>query len=171
MTLTMVCRLNTVDEFWTRADGKRVGYEVNGKLQTSDPGWHAPENIYALLAALPTDPDALLAEFRKTHETEGADQDYWIFKRFATTLSQNIVPPDLQAAIFRAIAKLPGVMVNESAVDADGRAVLSVSRVVEGWRDFEILLDPAIYAYRGSARPRSGITRSATRGRASKSSP
>lgn len=40
-------------------------------------------------------------------------------------------------------------MVNELAVDADGRAVPSVSRVVEGWRDFEILLDPATYAYRG----------------------
>ncbi|WP_329084960.1 MULTISPECIES: CU044_5270 family protein [unclassified Streptosporangium] len=141
--------LNTVEEFWTRADGKQVGYKVDGELQISDPGSRAPENTYALLAALPTDPDALLAEFRKFHEVEGVDQDDWLFERFAVTLSQNIVPPDLEAAIFRAIAELPGVTVNGSAVDADGRAVLSVSRVVEGWRDFEILLDPATYAYRG----------------------
>ncbi|MGW3365546.1 hypothetical protein ACWDOR_21695 [Streptosporangium canum] len=117
--------------------------------QASTAGWRTPENIYALLAALPTDPDALPAEFRKIHEIEGADQDDWTFERFAATLSRNIVPPDLQAAIFRAIAKLPGVMVNGSAVDADGRAVLSVSHIVEGWRHFEILLDPATYAYRG----------------------
>ncbi|MEV8634399.1 CU044_5270 family protein [Streptosporangium sp. NPDC051023] len=93
--------LNTVNEFWTRADGKRVGYKVNGRLQTSAPGGQAPENTYALPAALPTDPDALLAEFRKIHEIKGADQDDWIFERFAVTLSQNIVPPDLEVAIFR----------------------------------------------------------------------
>ncbi|MGW4425910.1 hypothetical protein [Streptosporangium sp. NPDC004631] len=84
--------LNTVDEFWTRADGKRVGYKVNGKLQTSAPGGHAPENLYALLVALPTDPDALLAEFREIHEIEGADQDDWIFERFATPCPRTSSP-------------------------------------------------------------------------------
>jgi hypothetical protein len=65
------------------------------------------------------------------------------------TLHQNIVPPAQEAAIFQAMAKLPGVKVDESAVDVEGRPALSVFRVIDGWRKLEILLDPATYAYRG----------------------
>lgn len=73
---------------------RRQAGRLQGERQSADlrPRMDAPENIYALLAALPTDPDALLAEFRKIHEIESADQDDWIFERFATSLSQNIVP-------------------------------------------------------------------------------
>ncbi|MEU4225941.1 CU044_5270 family protein [Nonomuraea sp. NPDC026600] len=140
---------NTVDEFWTRADGKRIGYMVGGKLMTTNPGVRSPENTYALLAALPTDPDKLLARFREINAVRGADQDDWVFQRFEVTLNQNIVPPAQEAAIFQAMAKLPGVKVDESAVDVEGRPALSVFRVIDGWRKFEILLDPATYAYRG----------------------
>ncbi|MGN9838399.1 CU044_5270 family protein [Nonomuraea sp. H19] len=138
-----------VHEFWARADGKRVAYKVNGKLMTSNPGERSPENTYAILVALPTDPDKLLARFRKIYSMRGADQDDWIFERFAVTLQANIVPPALEAAIFQAMTKIPSVKVNESAVDVEGRPALSVSRVVDGWRNFEILLDPATYAFRG----------------------
>lgn len=139
----------TVDEFWTRADGKRVGYMVRGKLMTTNPGVRSPENTYALVAALPTDPDKLLARFRKINAVRDKDPDGWVFQRFDVTLHQNIVPPAQEAAIFQAMAKLPGVKVDESAVDVEGRPALSVSRVMDGWRKFEILLDPATYAYRG----------------------
>ncbi|MEV0147926.1 MULTISPECIES: CU044_5270 family protein [unclassified Nonomuraea] len=138
-----------VDEFWIRADGKRVASKVDGKLVTSDPGGRTLENTYAMVAALPTDPDELLARFRKVPAMKGGDQDQWIFERFGVTLSQNIVPPAQEAAIFQAMAELPGVTVNESAVDVEGRAALSVSRVADGWRNVEILLDPQTYAYRG----------------------
>lgn len=140
---------STVEEFWTRADGKRVGYKVDGKLMTSNPGDQSPENNYAMLTALPTDPDELLARFREIHQVNAADQEDWIFERFEVTLHQNIVPPAQEAAIFQAMAKLPDVKVNESAVDIEGRPALSVSRVIDGWRNFEILLDPTTYAYRG----------------------
>ncbi|MFI7470012.1 CU044_5270 family protein [Nonomuraea sp. NPDC049646] len=136
------------DPWWTRADGKRVGYMVNGKLQTSNPGERMPENTYALLASLPTDPDALLAEYREFYQGVGPADDEWIFLRFAVTLSQNLVSPEHEAAIFRAMAKLPGVTVDETATDTEGRPALSVSQVAEGWRNVEILLDPVTYAYR-----------------------
>ncbi|MEV1247987.1 CU044_5270 family protein [Nonomuraea sp. NPDC050022] len=139
----------TVEEFWTRADGRRVGYKVGGKLMTTNPGERTPENTYAMVAALPTDPDKLLAKFRKIHAVPDADQDDWIFLRFAVTLNQNVPPPAQEAAIFKAMAKLSGVTVNESAVDDDGRPALSVSRVSEGWLKREVLLDPSTYAFRG----------------------
>ncbi|GAA3163105.1 CU044_5270 family protein [Nonomuraea roseoviolacea] len=138
-----------VSDFWTRADGRRVGYLVNGRLMTSNPGERTPENTYALLMALPTDPDALLAEFRKMHGTYTRIDDDYIFERFAVTLQQSIVPPAQEAAIYRALAKIPGVTVDESGTDADGRPALSVSRVADGWRKVEILLDPVTYASRG----------------------
>ncbi|MER6511505.1 CU044_5270 family protein [Nonomuraea sp. NPDC001636] len=147
---------DTVEPLWTRADGKRVGYLVNGKLQTSDPGERAPENTYALLASLPTDPDALLAEYRELYQGQVPADDEWIFLRFAVTLSQNLVSPEHEAAIFKAIAKLPGVTVDETATDTEGRPALSVSQVAEGWRKVEILLDPTTYAYR--ARRETAIT-------------
>ncbi|MEV6151258.1 CU044_5270 family protein [Nonomuraea sp. NPDC052129] len=140
---------STIKEFWTRADGKRVGYMTGGKLMTTNPGERTPENTYSMVAALPTDPDKLLAEFRKIHSVRGGDQDDWIFLRFAVTLGQNVPPPAQEAAIFKAMAKLPGVKVNESAVDNEGRAALSVSRVSDGWLNREVLLDPSTYAFRG----------------------
>ncbi|MFI7107373.1 CU044_5270 family protein [Nonomuraea sp. NPDC050227] len=146
----------TLEPLWTRADGKRVGYLVNGKLQTSDPGEREPENTYALLASLPTDPDALLAEYRELYQGQVPADDEWIFLRFAVTLSQNLVSPEHEAAIFKAIAKLPGVTVDETAADTEGRPALSVSQVAEGWRKVEILLDPTTYAYR--ARRETAIT-------------
>ncbi|WP_433512648.1 CU044_5270 family protein [Nonomuraea sp. CA-143628] len=138
-----------IREFWTRADGKRVGYMVRGKLMTTNPGERTPENTYSMVAALPTDPDRLLAKFRKIHAVRGGDQDDWIFLRLGVTLSQNIPPPAQEAAIFKAMAKIPGVTVNESAVDDEGRPALSVSRVSEKWLNREILLDPSTYAFRG----------------------
>ncbi|WP_157250289.1 CU044_5270 family protein [Nonomuraea typhae] len=104
--------------FWTRADGKRVGYLVGGKLQTNDPGGRTPENTYALLAALPTDPERLLARYREIYRAEGGDD--WLFQRIAVTLGQNLVPPEHEAAIFRALAKISGVRVDESATGPDG---------------------------------------------------
>ncbi|MBN6056786.1 CU044_5270 family protein, partial [Nonomuraea sp. RK-328] len=138
-----------VEDFWTRADGRRVGYMVNGKLMTTNPGMRTPENTYSLLVSLPTDPDALLAAFRKMHGKYTRVDDGYIFERFAVTLHQNIVPPAQEAAIYRAMAKIPGVKVDEAATDAEGRPALSVSRVADGWRNVEILLDPVTYAFRG----------------------
>ncbi|MEU7898172.1 hypothetical protein AB0B45_35590 [Nonomuraea sp. NPDC049152] len=133
-----------------------MGYLVDGELQTSNPGERTPENTYALLASLPTDPDALLATYRELYQDAGPIDDEWIFLRFAVTLSQNLVAPEHEAAIFRAIAKLPGVTVDETAIDTEGRPALSVSQVAEGRRKVEILLDPVTYAYR--ARRETAIT-------------
>ncbi|MCA2224411.1 CU044_5270 family protein [Nonomuraea aurantiaca] len=141
---------NTIEEFWTRADGRRVGYKVGGKLITTKPRKRTPENTYAMLATLPTDPDKLLARFRKINTMRAGDQDGWIFQRLGVTLSQNIAPPAQESAIFKAMAKLPGVTVNESAVDDEGRPTLSVSRVSDGWLKREVLLDPSTYAFRGA---------------------
>lgn len=91
---------------------------MNGELQTSKLGERTPENTYALLASLPTDPDALLAKYRELYHDEATD-DEWIFLRLAGTLSQNLVTPEHEAAIFRAIAKLPGVTVDETAIDTE----------------------------------------------------
>lgn len=55
-------------------------------------------------------------------------------------------PPRLQAAVFRAIARLDGVTLKRDA-DVAGRPAIAVGRVTDGYLFGEILLDPESYAY------------------------
>ncbi|GAA0913221.1 hypothetical protein [Nonomuraea longicatena] len=137
-----------VFEFWTRADGRRVGYLVNGKLTTSNPGAREPDNTYALLVALPTAPAKLLAAVRD-YRTPGQDPDDWLFRKLEEILRRNPVPPAHEVALFKALSLVRGATVDRSAVGLDGAPVLSVSRIADGWRRVEVLFDPRTHAYRG----------------------
>ncbi|MBB5083358.1 hypothetical protein HNR40_008861 [Nonomuraea endophytica] len=64
-------------------------------------------------------------------------------------LHNGVLPPDLEAATFRAFAKIPGITVDLAAVDGMGRPVVSISLVVEGYLKQETLLGRTTYAYRG----------------------
>ncbi|GAA3219610.1 hypothetical protein GCM10020216_029940 [Nonomuraea helvata] len=59
------------------------------------------------------------------------------------------MPPAQEAAVYRAMAKIPGVTVNPDAVDVDGRPAVAVARVEDGWVSHELLLDRSTYAYLG----------------------
>ncbi|MER6942756.1 CU044_5270 family protein [Nonomuraea sp. NPDC000554] len=145
----------TVTADWTRADGKVLANFEDGKLVTSPTGGAMPPNDYPTIASLPTDPDALLSWFRERTRRapwNSTQQDVETdnFRMLSGLLANNLVPPALEAAIYKAMAKIPGVTVNEGARDIEGRPALAVTRVIEGWLSSEILIDPITYTFRGT---------------------
>ncbi|TDD82166.1 hypothetical protein E1293_17105 [Actinomadura darangshiensis] len=137
---------------WKRADGKKVADLEDGKLRFAGTMPTTPPSDYATLAALPTDPSALLHWFYKEmgglgdNEEERYDVAYGML---GTMLRDNVLPPRTEAAAFRAIKQIPGVTLVKGRVDAAGRPALALGRLSEGWLHEELLLDPSTYAYLG----------------------
>ncbi|GAA4631254.1 hypothetical protein GCM10023196_059950 [Actinoallomurus vinaceus] len=144
-----------VDRLWIRSDGRKIAFYRNGRFTISQPitsqTGSMPPDGYAASAALPRDPDALLALVAKKvpHATEAERQDN-TFDILGGLLNKNaVLPPQLEATVYRALAKIPDVTLNREAVDVEGRPALAVSRVIEGWLRQEILLDRKTYALLG----------------------
>lgn len=127
-------------EVWRRGDGKQYATYRNGEVQTGD------EQVTSAVAArfepLPDDPAALL---RKV----GGGGDDMAFATLVTILRDSAHPAATEAAIFRAIKRIPGVTPVEGKVDITGRPAIALGRTVEGWLHEEVLLDPKTYAYLG----------------------
>ncbi|GGX70396.1 CU044_5270 family protein [Streptomyces hiroshimensis] len=84
---------------------------------------------YKWLAALPTDPGALHERIRKeTRPVRGQDFDQTVFDTFGTLLSRGVMPSRTEAALYKAAAKIPGVVEMPDAVDADGRHGVAIAR-------------------------------------------
>jgi hypothetical protein len=151
---------------WHRVDSGGIAVvDANGKLQVDEfddaerPPRGAPFDSYEQLAKLPTDPDALLRwAYAQAENVEGAGmtEDGDVYAIFNGVLAANVLPPDLEAGIFRALKRVPGVTV--SAVDVFGERVISLAQT-EGWLREELFLDPETYAYRGK---RGTVVRDAT---------
>lgn len=139
----------TVDRAWTRADGKVLVTIEGGKLVRSPTGGGMPPTNYATVAALPTDPDALLAWMYGHMGDPGEKRDVTAYRLLGSLLNNNLVPPAQEAAVYQAMAKIPGVTVNPDAVDVAGRPALAVGSVEDGWVGHEILLDRTTYTYLG----------------------
>jgi hypothetical protein len=152
-------------ERWSRADGGgHAGFDPRWKLTVEEvrlpgKGRRPVPGSYESVAALPAEPDALLRwVYEQARNTTGGGADdhgdaYLIFNH---TLRDSILPPALEAAIFRAMKRIPGVTVE--TVDVFGRPALALGLDTSDWLHEELLLDPETYAYRGE---RSTVTRDA----------
>ncbi|WP_433467789.1 CU044_5270 family protein [Spirillospora sp. CA-128828] len=145
-------RDTVVTREWKRADGTQVAGLEKGKLVFSGTMPTTPPSDYASLAALPTDPTALLRRIYKDMGGLGGTAEGRYSTAYAmlgAILRDNVLPPKTEAAVFRAIEQIPGVTLVKGRVDAAGRPALGLGRVAEGWLHEELLLDPATYAYLG----------------------
>jgi hypothetical protein len=114
-------------------------------------------------AAVPTDPDGLLAAiYRLVEDPECApilvgdtvqDRAFILIDGMLMTL----MPAEVRAALYQALAKIPGVTVVHGATDAAGRRGVAFARAaaIEGpgssdWLRVEIILDPDTYRYLGA---------------------
>jgi hypothetical protein len=143
---------------WGRVDGKGTAFlDEHGKLRfrpvpKPPTGRHArklpPEPwTYPTLTTLPTDPDALLRWVRRS--SGGSDWAAEAFDQFTAILRRGgLVPPKLEAAVFRAMKRLPGVKLVRNGTPAAGHATLAVGRT-NGSLYEEVLLDRKTFAYRG----------------------
>jgi hypothetical protein len=149
--------VNFVERTWWRADGRQVartqeGHYGDGKLRVES-GNQLWKHNYPVLAALPTDPTAL-DDWVAAHEfiggrkpTNAEERATALYQQYCAVLRNGVAPPKIEAAIYRAIARIPGVTLRKNTVDMAGRPAIAVGRIVEGYLSQEILVDPKTYAY------------------------
>ncbi|MFC6880634.1 MULTISPECIES: CU044_5270 family protein [Actinomadura] len=108
---------------------------------------------YRKLAAMPTEPGALLnsvyAKIPKSGKTaDPAARNAAAFQDLGRFLTEQVLPPKLAAAVYRAAAKIPGVLVVPDSVDAAGRHGVAVALVAYGERS-EWIFDRKTLSYLG----------------------
>ncbi|WP_166029341.1 CU044_5270 family protein [Streptomyces chilikensis] len=105
---------------------------------------------YDYLTQLPTDPDILLTKVYDETEGMGNSPDQQAFTTIGDLLGESYPPAELSAALFKAAAKIPGVVIVQDAVDAANRTGVAVARLDEtsGRRD-EWIFDPKNHDFLG----------------------
>lgn len=129
-------------QIWLSVDGSRPGLlRENGEELKLDaqgagtdraPSLNAP--TYRYLESLPTDPGALLKKIYDETKGAGPGPDQEAFVTIGDLLREQLAPPKVSAALYKAAAKIPGVTVVGDAVDAAGRHGIAVARTHEGER-------------------------------------
>ncbi|WP_030868532.1 CU044_5270 family protein [Streptomyces sp. NRRL S-37] len=147
-------RGRTTTTGWLRSSGKDA--VMPGQLipVTSaapvGPGLRYP--TYAWLASLPTDPDDLLELLRtRTVVEKGDSKDEAVFRTIGDLLGSVIMPPETASALYRAVARTPGVTWIPDAVDAAGRHGIGITHQASGSATRSVLIfDEKTLAYIGS---------------------
>jgi hypothetical protein len=114
-------------------------------------------------SAVPTDPDGLLAAVYQLVQYPACapipvgdtvqDRAFMLIDG----MLQTVQPPEVRAALYQALARIPGVTVAKGATDATGRTGVAFARAaaIEGpgssrWLRLEIILDPDTHRYLGA---------------------
>lgn len=156
---------------WTRFDGDEDAYVENGRLMLrhrpplAPSDQDTPMTSYAAMAALPTDPKAMLAYAdqqiagQKLAElfgssplglyAAGSTKPQLEFDYLAGLLwqSQNAAPPSAVAAVFRTMSTIPGITTQSNVPDDSGALTVAISANGGLTR---MLLDPKTYRVRGA---------------------
>ncbi|MFH9136055.1 CU044_5270 family protein [Streptomyces sp. NPDC017524] len=105
---------------------------------------------YDYLRTLPTDPDLLVKKVYDETEGMGNGPDQQAFSTIGDLLREQVVPPKLAAGLYRAAARIPGVVLVDDSVDAAGRHGVAIARTDEedGSRT-EWIFDRETYTYLG----------------------
>jgi hypothetical protein len=153
---------------WTRFDGNATAYwqgrhlvvstnspavikELKKMNKKGAPGtpFTSPEAAYEALASLPKNPHALLAAVGKVDEaaassniefTGGSLAGDYLMRLLWTAAGGVGGPPKAEAAVFQAMADLPGITVEQGITDIAGRQAIGVR---SGYK--QLLLDPVSY--------------------------
>ncbi|GAB6858340.1 hypothetical protein JCM13591A_24450 [Microbacterium xylanilyticum] len=96
-------------EVWTVPAGLPRGKD--GAPPEADRTWDHYRPFYA---EMPRDPAALLDWLRGRSGMAGKEADAWLVASLEDPASVNLMPPDLRAAFFRAIALIPGFEVEST---------------------------------------------------------
>jgi hypothetical protein len=108
-----------------------------------------PGKLYKYLAGLPTDPDALLARIRHDYRDNGRDvTTFGVIS--AIFENDHLIPPQTNAALYRALARIPGVQIKRDATDYAGRHGIGVVFARGSGTPRVIVLNPHDYRYMGN---------------------
>ncbi|GAA2318176.1 CU044_5270 family protein [Streptomyces violaceusniger] len=143
ITGTKVYKGNVQSDEWQPVTGKRDGLR---RLTALTPGGEldpsrkqdiamAPGTGYLTfrqLQALPTDPDALLRKLESGNGVVKSRLTETVFENVGAVLDQATLLPDLSAALYRAVAKLPDVRVVKNVKDGAGRTGIGLTYTNRG---------------------------------------
>ncbi|MFW6690108.1 CU044_5270 family protein [Streptomyces sp. MAR4 CNX-425] len=141
-------------ELWKSVDGSRPGLVRDPSLAGDvDGGPIAPDadtgQTYRDLEALPTDPEEMLAWLYGNKGGKGERPHYYAFKN--AFIVADVLPPEVSAALYRAVADIPGVELVKDAEDAVGRHGTAVGFVDErGASRVEMVFDPETWLLLGT---------------------
>ncbi|MGC5535613.1 CU044_5270 family protein [Streptomyces sp. SR-10] len=144
-------------------DGITLDDPEGGERTLNSPG-------YDYLRTLPTDPGLLLKKIYDETGGMGNGPDQQAFSTIGDLLREQVVPPKLAAGLYRAAARIPGVVLVDDSVDAVGRHGVAIARTDEadGART-EWIFDRETYTYLGErtvqTRDAEGIAAGTVRGR------
>ncbi|MFE9677060.1 CU044_5270 family protein [Streptomyces sp. NPDC006259] len=121
-------------QVWNSLDGKD-GWLIEAG-ETSEEGLTLSSDIplnsaYDTLAKLPTDPAVLLQRIYRDSDAvrdHEVPRDQAAFVAIGDLLNESYPPADLTAALYKAAAKIPGVVAVDDAVDAVGRHGVAIAR-------------------------------------------
>ena len=128
-------------------EGRMVVPDRPGQTETCTP---QP----ALRTDLPTDTDAMQAYLYRAVDgdddylDDGLTADQIALRRAATVLGESLHSPAVQAAVFHAVSRIPGVTALPSATDAAGRSGVAVTHTDHGVR-MELIFGAGTYRYLG----------------------
>ncbi|MDH6709424.1 hypothetical protein P3T27_006170 [Kitasatospora sp. MAA19] len=143
-------------QIWHSADGRTGWFAEEGKSPEggealeSGTGAYLNAPSYDYLRTLPTDPQELLQKIYAETKGAGSGPDQEAFVTIADLIREQAVPGKLAAALYQAAARIPGVVLLDSATDAAGRTGIAIARTntATGSRD-EIIFDRSSYAFLG----------------------
>jgi hypothetical protein len=131
----------------TKAEASRGPALIPGSVESQVlcgdfPGgsWQQPSTGFA--ASVPRDPGQLYDRLRRDADPRWPDPDLNAFVLAAEALGTGQLPADLRAALYRALALVPGVGVTEQVADLDGAkgTAIGISRL--GVRQ-DVIIDTA----------------------------
>jgi hypothetical protein len=117
--------------------------------KSEDRGWVSPTP--ELLASLPRDPVQLHDRLRDDKERmrDYSDDEIRVAASVNTLLMSGVVPADLRAALYRALAMTPGLTIIEQVADLDGRQGTAFG-LRQGDHRLDIIINTATGQYVGS---------------------
>ncbi|MEV0386669.1 CU044_5270 family protein [Nonomuraea sp. NPDC050643] len=141
-------------EQWTSVDGKKVAsFDEKGRLdnQFTHPGIGA-----AQLAKEPVTPETVLDRLRAVLaplNSAGGDplpaMNELLFQSIYQLMGEQALPPEVRAALFRALPTIEGVTVIQDATDAGGRRGIAFSHTGD-WARYDLILSSEDYRFLGT---------------------
>ncbi|MFE2296629.1 CU044_5270 family protein [Streptomyces sp. NPDC059445] len=171
-------------EVWTRWDGTgwarlpgippagRIDHFDRNKLQVTygpnqEEKWkkegyddRSQRQFYRFLATLPSDPGRMMRRIREEHaigDIKGETPAQRDWREIHVLYRSVLIPPKVQAGMFRALARIPGARVEKGIKDPVGRPAIGVTVTYDkptasGYQGKqEIFFDTATYAYLGAS--------------------
>ncbi|WP_029138401.1 CU044_5270 family protein [Nakamurella lactea] len=159
-------RTNTGEKKWilgTEAEAKKAGLadqdgpstepDYRGSCQsyfqdvcTGEGNWQGPTKPW--IAALPRDPGALYTVLAAAAKGRGVNDDAEMLVYATDALRNGPLPADLRAALYRAMAKIPGIEIVDGSANLDGQVGVAFA-IEDGIRRSETIIDPKSGAFIG----------------------